>query len=88
MQGLYTANPNKNLKAKLISCLDKITQKDLQKPGLRAGNSRGTGGLYSKLLAAQMASKNGIEIFLVKGDLPSVLVQLAKGDSVGTRIKA
>ena len=88
VQGLYTANPNLYPNAELISLLDKITKKDLQKSGLRNSNSRGTGGMYSKLLAAQMASKNGVETFLVKGDLPSVLVELAKGAIIGTRIKA
>ena len=87
VKGLYTENPVDNPKAEFISSLDKITRKQLQKPGLRHGSSRGTGGMYSKLLAAQMASKNGVETFLVKGDIPSVLVQLAKGESVGTRIK-
>lgn len=86
--GYYSDNPNTNPKAELISNLEKITSKHLQNPGLHTGNSRGTGGMYSKLLAAQMASKKGIETFLVKGDLPSVLAQLAKGASVGTRIKA
>ena len=88
VEGFYTANPFENPKAQLITNLEKITKKHLQNPGLRAGGSRGTGGMYSKLLAAQMASKKGIETFLVKGDLPAVLVHLAKGDSVGTRIKA
>lgn len=86
--GLFTADPNKNPKANLISELKKITKKDLQKSGLRSGSSRGTGGMYSKLLAAQLASKNGIETFLVKGDLPAVLLDLAKGINHGTRIKA
>ena len=86
--GLYTDNPNENPAAKLILTLNKITKKDLAKPSLRRGSARGTGGMYSKLLAAQMASKNGIETFLVKGDLPSILVSLAKGGSHGTRIKA
>lgn len=86
--GLFTANPNDNPKAELISTLDKVTKKQLQKPGLRLGSSRGTGGMYSKLLAAQMATNKGIETFLVKGDLPSVLINLAMGVSVGTRIKA
>jgi glutamate 5-kinase len=86
--GLYTANPTENPKAELIPVLDKITQKHLGAPGIRGGSSRGTGGMYSKLLAAQMAAKGGVETFLVKGDTPSVLLQLAKGVQVGTRIKA
>lgn len=86
--GLYDSNPNDNPKAQLIQSVDKITKKDLSKPGLRGGSSRGTGGMYSKLLAAQMATSKGVETFLVKGDTPSVLVQLAKGVQIGTRIKA
>ena len=88
VKGLYTANPVDHPNAEFISSLDKVTKKQLHKPGLRHGSSRGTGGMYSKLLAAQMAAKHGVETFLVKGDIPSVLVQLAKGESVGTRIKA
>lgn len=85
--GLYDSNPANNPRARLISVVNKVSSKDLTKPGLNTNNSRGTGGMYSKLLAAQMASRNGIETFLVKGDLPSVLIQLAKGENLGTRIK-
>lgn len=86
--GLYDSDPLSNPKAQLIQSVDKITKKDLAKPGLRGGSSRGTGGMYSKLLAAQMATSKGVETFLVKGDTPAVLVQLAKGVQIGTRIKA
>lgn len=86
--GLYDSNPSENPKAQLIQSVDKITKKDLAKPGLRGGSNRGTGGMYSKLLAAQMATSKGVETFLVKGDTPDVLVQLAKGVQIGTRIKA
>lgn len=86
--GLYDSDPSENPKAQLIQSVDKITKKDLAKPGLRGGSSRGTGGMYSKLLAAQMATAKGVETFLVKGDTPAVLVQLAKGVQIGTRIKA
>lgn len=86
--GLYDSNPTENTKAQLIQSVDKISKKALTKPGLRTGSKRGTGGMYSKLLAAQMATKNGVETFLVKGDTPAVLVQLAKGVQIGTRIKA
>jgi glutamate 5-kinase len=86
--GLFDSNPTQNPKAQLIQSLDKITKKDLARPGLRGGSARGTGGMYSKLLAAQMATGKGVETFLVKGDTPQVLVQLAKGVQIGTRIKA
>jgi glutamate 5-kinase len=88
VEGLYDSNPSCNLNAKLISNLKKVTSKYLNKPGLRSGSRRGTGGMYSKLLAAQMASKNGVETFIVKGDTPNVLIDLAKGAHVGTYIEA
>lgn len=88
VEGLYTANPSEDPRAQLISTLDKITTKHLNTPGLKGGSKRGTGGMYSKLLAAQMASRKGVETFLVKGDTPSVLLQLAQGKEVGTHVKA
>ena len=87
VEGLYTANPNLDKNAKLIPELNKITQKNLNQPGLKSGGARGTGGMLSKLQAAHMACKNDIETYLVKGDLPAVLVKLAEGAPVGTRIK-
>lgn len=86
--GLYSADPTKNPEAALIPVLPRIKDSDLQKPGLRGGSSRGTGGMYSKLLAARMATKKGVDCTLVKGDSPSVLLQLAKGVEIGTYIPA
>lgn len=86
VQGLFTADPAKNPKAELIHTLPKITARHLKQPGLRGANQRGTGGMYSKLLAARTATQKGVECILVKGDSPSVLLQLAKGVTVGTRI--
>jgi glutamate 5-kinase len=88
VNGLYDSNPNENLNAELIPVLEKINPKDLKRPGLKNKTSKGTGGMYSKLLAAKMATSKGIETFLVKGDALDVLLLLAKGDKIGTRIKA
>ena len=88
VEGLYDSNPNENPKAKLISVLDRVGSKELSRPGLRSGGSRGTGGMYSKMLAAKMATAKGVETCLVKGDTPAVLIHLAEGAQIGTRIKA
>lgn len=86
VEGLFTADPLKHPDAKLIHELPKVTARHLQQPGLRGANQRGTGGMYSKLIAALTATQKGVECILVKGDTPSVLLQLAKGGRVGTRI--
>lgn len=88
VNGLYTANPVEVRDAELISHLKGVPKKILSQPGLRGGSLRGTGGMYSKLLAAQMATKKKIDTYLVKGDTPSVLVQLAEGKTVGTHVEA
>ena len=88
VNGLYDSNPNENPKAQLIPVVEKLLPKDLKKPGLQNKTSRGTGGMYSKLLAAKTATASGIDTFLVKGDVPDVLLHLAQGDEIGTRIKA
>jgi glutamate 5-kinase len=55
--------------------------------GAKGGTARGTGGMYSKLLAAKIASDAGIETHLVKGDETNVLLEVAAGHLVGTRIR-
>lgn len=88
VDGLFDSDPTKNPQARLVPSLERVATKDLTQPGLKGKSQHGTGGMYSKLLASRLATQKGIESFLVKGDLPSVLLQLAKGVSVGTHIKA
>ena len=44
--------------------------------------------MYSKLKAAREATEQGIETWLLKGDLPSVLLQAAENQGIGTLIQA
>src|SRR5207248_2331372 len=85
VEGLYDADPRTHSKAKLIRRVESIDGKLLSAVGSGAGSHRGTGGMYSKLKAADEATSEGIETWLVKGDIPSVLVQVAKGAKVGTQ---
>lgn len=86
VDGLYDADPRANPGARLVPSLPGVTKKLLSATQPAAGSKRGTGGMYSKLLAAQLASKEGIATYLVKGDLPGVLEGLAQGRPLGTRI--
>ena len=47
----------------------------------------GTGGMQTKLHAAQIATKNGIEMVIANGDNPEVLYDIVNGEKVGTRFK-
>jgi glutamate 5-kinase len=88
VEGLFDSNPKKNPRAKLIPSLTRIEPKRLSQMDRAAGSDRGTGGMFSKLLAADLASRAGIETWLVKGDAPSVLVDIAGNRKIGTRIGA
>jgi len=86
VEGLYDSNPKANRHARLISRLARVDRKQLAATDRKRGSESGTGGMYSKLLAAQAASRAGIETWLVKGDLPSILLKVAADEIVGTRI--
>jgi glutamate 5-kinase len=87
VDGLYDSDPRKSRMARLVPSIPAVTAPLLKQltPGA-AGTARGTGGMYSKLLAAREASKSGIPTWLVRGDTPGVLAQLAAGAPIGTRI--
>ena len=92
VEGLYESDPRQNPNARLIPWLAGVKTSELKKvwdqAGKRGGTSRGTGGMFSKLAAAKVATSAGIQTWFVKGDLPSVLLDVARDKSVGTRIDA
>jgi glutamate 5-kinase len=88
VDGLYDADPKKVSGAKLLHELDGVSPSLISSTPRQAGSSSGTGGMFSKLRAAGEATSNGIETWLVKGDQPSVLLQVAQNKMMGTRISA
>ncbi len=84
VEGLYDSDPNINPNAKLISKVSKIDISILNLAGKKSSSMRGTGGMYSKVLAAQEALKKGIASQLVRGDRMQVLLEIAKGSKIGT----
>lgn len=87
IDGLYDSDPHKNPEAKLISTVEKIDDKIIGYAG-GAGSNRGTGGLITKLHAAEIVLKNGIPMFIVNGQNPEILYQLLDGKHIGTYFKA
>lgn len=87
VEGLYDKDPKKNKNAKQIFELKVIDSKMLERMSAESGSSRGTGGMYSKLKAADHATKNGIETWLVRGDRLNILTEVYQEKKVGTRIQ-
>lgn len=81
--GLYTADPHRDSKAKLIERVDKI---DAHIESLAGGSSseRGTGGMATKVEAAKLATASGVAVVIANGRERDVIVRLASGEAIGT----
>ena len=84
IDGLYTADPRRDARAALIPEVREIT------PELRAlagapGSALGTGGMATKLKAAEIAMGCGCDMVIANGRRPELLYDIAEGRHPGTR---
>jgi len=82
--GLYDSDPRTNPSARLIERVSgevKVIAGD-------SGGSRGTGGMRSKVAAAQMAARAGIETVIINGSQPENIYKVLDGERIGTRFEA
>ncbi|ARK29460.1 glutamate 5-kinase [Halalkalibacter krulwichiae] len=85
VNGLYDDNPQKNPQAKKINYLPYVTDNLLALAG--DSNSKvGTGGMKSKVSAAQTALTLGVNVFIGKGDCPETFIDILSGKGDGTYI--
>ena len=82
VEGLYTKDPLRK-DAELIECVDEITS-DIEKSAGGAGSAVGTGGMYSKILAAKQANSQGIPVVIMSGKKKGLLSRLLHGERTGT----
>ena len=87
IDGLFDGDPRKNPDAKLIDTVEKIDEHIISLGG-GSGSNLGTGGMATKLRAAQMATAAGCEMVIANGQSPEVLSDVAAGKRVGTRFLA
>lgn len=86
VDGLYDCDPKVHPDAQLISHLLRVTARDLKAVAGSKNSSAGTGGIFSKLKAAQEAQIAKIPTFLTRGDRPRCLNLIAQGSPIGTYI--
>ncbi len=67
VEGLFTSNPKKNCNAKLVSEVKEIN-KTIFKMASSETNPYGTGGMYTKIEAAEIASGSGCDTIICKGN--------------------
>lgn len=84
IDGLYTKDPRKNADAELIPEVYELTE-EIMAMGEGKGSSLGTGGMFTKLKAAKIATSEGIDMIIANGDNPNILYDIAEGKPVGTK---
>lgn len=83
IEGLYDADPRQCPDARLISRVREITP-ELRAVAGGAGSAGGTGGMQTKLIAADIALQAGVDMVIASGEDPAVIGRILRGESVGT----
>ncbi len=84
IDGLFTADPRMNPEAKMISLVEEITPEMMLFAG-GSGSKQGTGGMATKLLAAQIATRAGCDMVIANGKKPEILYKIVAGENAGTK---
>lgn len=83
IDGFYDSDPRSNKDSKMLKEVFEITEEIEQCAG-GAGTNRGTGGMKTKLSAAKVANKSGVDMILANGEKPEILVDILEGKDIGT----
>ncbi len=82
-EGLFTADPRMNKDATLIPIVKRVDDSIFALAG-GSSTSLGTGGMYTKIEAALIASQSGTRTIIASSSRPNVLIDLANGQQIGT----
>ncbi|RRR74543.1 MAG: glutamate 5-kinase, partial [Candidatus Viridilinea halotolerans] len=85
--GLYSADPRSDPAAQLIPEVPVIDERIWAIAG-GAGSAQGTGGMRTKIEAADLATRAGATVVIAAGQTPDVILRLAAGEPIGTRFPA
>lgn len=83
VDGLYTANPSTHPEAEHLAEIAEINE-ELFRMAAGAGSSNGTGGMATKLQAAQIATKSGVPVFICSSKEDTALLQAVEQENKGT----
>ena len=84
IDGLYTADPHTDPNAKLIPLVRGLDEGVKKLAGV-SSTSQGTGGMVTKLRAAELCFGCGCEMVIANGNNPASLYDIVEGKPVGTR---
>ena len=84
IDGLYTADPHKDPDARLLHKVTKIDEHIRNLAGV-SSTTQGTGGMVTKLHAAEICLSCGCDMVIANGREPANLYAILDGKEVGTR---
>lgn len=87
VDGVFDSDPRSNPSAKMFSEISEITEELYAMAGATK-NHIATGGMKTKIQAAEKAIENGIDTYIINGSRNQVFEQLLQGDNPGTRFVA
>ncbi|MCR5089528.1 MAG: glutamate 5-kinase [Oscillospiraceae bacterium] len=87
IDGLYDADPKTHPEAKLLHSIHALTPEIFGMAG-SAGTWRGTGGMVTKLSAAEIAMRSGFDMVITNGNHIENLFPILEGADIGTRFIA
>ena len=83
IDGLYTADPHVDPNAKLLHRVTKLDETSLALAGV-SSTKQGTGGMVTKLQAAEICMNCGCAMVIANGNQPANLYDILDGKDVGT----
>lgn len=84
IDGLYTDDPRTNPDAEFIHQVDELTDEYLEMGKESTGSSVGTGGMNTKLIAAKIATKSGMDMIIANSEDIGILHRILAGENEGT----
>lgn len=84
IDGLYTDDPNRTRKAAFIDLVEEIDERLLRMGKGSTGTDVGTGGMATKLMAAQIATSSGADMIIANGKDMHVIHRIMDGKPYGT----
>lgn len=83
IDGLYTADPKKDKNAKIIHLVNEIND-EIANAADDAGSTLGTGGMITKISAAKIGCKYGVDTIIANGENPDIIYDIIRGREKGT----
>ncbi len=84
IDGLFTDDPHQNPNAEFIDVVERLDERLLGMGKNTCGSSAGTGGMSSKLAAAQIAIANGTDMVIANSEDFHIIHKILQGMKYGT----